>query len=90
LAALEALAPEGHTVRASTSTLAKLLTWHAAGAMRPGALLAHQADWIAAQLHGQHGVRGQQPPLRTLFFGSASPLQLPTPPAPHPRPLPRR
>ena len=51
------MAPDGHTVCAATSTLAKLLTWHAAGGVRPGAALAHQADWIAAQLHGQQGVR---------------------------------
>jgi hypothetical protein len=44
-------------VCAATSTLAKLLTWQAAGGVRPGAALAHQADWIAAQLHGQQRVR---------------------------------
>ena len=56
--AVAALAPEGHTVRAATSTLAKLLTWQArAGGLPAGAVLAHQADFIAAQLHGQHGVR---------------------------------
>lgn len=54
---MRAIAPEGHTVCAATSTLAKLLTWQAAGGVRPGAALAHQADWIAAQLHGQQRVR---------------------------------
>ena len=54
----QAMAPPAHTATASTSTLCKLLTWHQAGAWqkeeaagrRP--CLMHQADWLAALLHG--------------------------------------
>ena len=54
----QVMAPPAHTATASTSTLCKLLTWHQAGAWqkeeaagrRP--CLMHQADWLAALLHG--------------------------------------
>ena len=55
LPAVKALAPAGHTVVASTSTLAKLMTWHAAGRVPPQAVLEHQADFLAALLHGVRG-----------------------------------
>lgn len=55
LPAVKALAPAGHTVVASTSTLSKLMTWHAAGQVAPAAVLEHQADFVAALLHGVRG-----------------------------------
>lgn len=53
LPTLRALAPEGHTVCASTSTLAKLLRWQSEGLVSAGAVLEHQADFLAAALHGR-------------------------------------
>lgn len=50
------IAPEGHTVRAATSTLAKLVSWHQHGLLGSDrsqqVRLLHQADWLAGQLHG--------------------------------------
>lgn len=45
-------APEGHTVRSATSTLAKILQWHQEKAIRPEERVAHQADFLAAHLAG--------------------------------------
>ncbi|CAD7697259.1 unnamed protein product [Ostreobium quekettii] len=52
------MCPVGHAARASTSSLCKLLQWDFEGAWQraeseghvPGIL--HQADWLAAQFHG--------------------------------------
>ena len=55
LPAVKALAPAGHTVVASTSTLSKLMTWHASGQVVPATVLEHQADFVAALLHGMRG-----------------------------------
>ncbi len=57
VAQLNAIAPPGHTVLSATSSLAKLLYFQA----QPEAFAAaryflHQADWLAAQLHGQWGL----------------------------------
>ena len=43
---LQEIAPEGHTVRASTSTLAKLLAWQ-----QEGALEAQQVGSGVAAVH---------------------------------------
>ena len=45
-------APEGHTVRSATSTLAKILQWHQERAIESSERVAHQADFLAAQLVG--------------------------------------
>eukprot|EP00741_Cyanophora_paradoxa_P008265 tig00001278_g7995.t1 len=55
---LRGIAPPNHTVLSAASTLAKLyyLWRHCPGALRPaseGQFLAHQADWLALQLHGR-------------------------------------
>ena len=54
VAAVGAIAPPRHTVRAATSTLCKLVAWYQSpvwrAARRP--LLLHQADWLLARLHG--------------------------------------
>jgi sugar (pentulose or hexulose) kinase len=55
LPAVQALAPAGHTGVASTSSLSKLMTWHQAGQVAQGAVLEHQADYVAALLHGVRG-----------------------------------
>jgi hypothetical protein len=59
---LQGIAPPEHTATASTSTLCKVLTWdaeqlwqHAAAEGRTP-IISHQADWLAALLHGQPGV----------------------------------
>lgn len=51
---LRAIAPAGHPVLSTSSSLAKLLTLyrHVEGAY----VLQHQADWLAYQLHGQLGL----------------------------------
>lgn len=60
LSQVAAIAPPGHRVHSSTSTLAKLLWWQqqpdwsrwaAAGPLH----LLHQADWLAFLLHGKLG-----------------------------------
>ena len=60
-AQLQQLAPVNHLVCSSTSSLAKLLWWRSQriwqGETPPeGWHLLHQADWLAAQWHGQQGV----------------------------------
>lgn len=52
LALISACAPEGHTVRSATSTLAKLLAYHYESPLAPGEMLAHQADFVASKLTG--------------------------------------
>jgi sugar (pentulose or hexulose) kinase len=55
---VKTMAPLGHTVTASTSTLAKVVTWHEAGIWQAAAaqgktpLVLHQSDWLASRLHG--------------------------------------
>lgn len=55
---LRALAPPDHWVQSATSSLAKLLWWetHEAATYKQAAFLLHQADWLAAQLHGRWGI----------------------------------
>ncbi|EFJ40231.1 hypothetical protein VOLCADRAFT_40978, partial [Volvox carteri f. nagariensis] len=56
VAAAKALAPPAHTATAPTSTLCKILGWWlGAAAAAPPPLLLHQADWLAALLHGMYG-----------------------------------
>lgn len=43
-------APEGHTTRAPTSSLAKLVAWHLEQPLGPDALFCHQADFLASTL----------------------------------------
>jgi sugar (pentulose or hexulose) kinase len=45
-------APPKHTVRSPTSALAKLLAWDAEAPLEAHEVLAHQADFVAAQLCG--------------------------------------
>lgn len=45
-------APTGHTVRSGSSTLPKLLYWHASSPLTPDERLAHQADYLASELTG--------------------------------------
>ena len=51
---VKALAPPSHTTTASTSTLCKLITWSQEGKWQGEShpRLLHQADWLAALLHG--------------------------------------
>ncbi|GAB4819112.1 hypothetical protein N2152v2_006158 [Parachlorella kessleri] len=56
------MAPPEHTATASTSTLCKLLAWDEEGRWQQAAaegrspIISHQADWLAALLHGQQAV----------------------------------
>lgn len=50
LAMLSACAPPRHIAAGATSSLAKLLAWHLEAPLASGERLAHQADYIAAQL----------------------------------------
>jgi len=50
LTTIGAFAPEGHTVRSSTSALAKLVDWHLSAPLAPHEVLAHQADFLSGQL----------------------------------------
>jgi D-ribulokinase len=53
---LRAIAPPNHTVLSATSSLAKLLYFQQQSAFGQARYFLHQADWIAAQLHGLFGV----------------------------------
>jgi hypothetical protein len=65
-AGVQAIAPASHTATASTSTLAKVLSWHLAGTWQAAAAagasprLMHQADWLAYLLHGERQVGAGQ------------------------------
>jgi D-ribulokinase len=56
LAELASIAPPGHTVISATSGLAKLLWLARQPDFDRGRYFLHQADWLAAQLHGELGV----------------------------------
>lgn len=61
LAQIQAIAPRDHVTHSATSSLAKLLWWRSNryGGKWPDRdppWLLHQADWLAAQLHGQWGI----------------------------------
>jgi D-ribulokinase len=56
LAELESIAPPGHAVISATSGLAKLLWLARQPDFDRGRYFLHQADWLAAQLHGKLGV----------------------------------
>jgi sugar (pentulose or hexulose) kinase len=62
VALASAAAPEGHTVRSATSTLAKVLQWHQESPILPEERVAHQADYLAAQLCGTGGRAGEGSP----------------------------
>lgn len=50
---LDGWLPLGSAARSATSSLAKLLDWErSADGLPTGSRLYHQADWLAAQLHG--------------------------------------
>ena len=68
--AVEAMAPEGHTVRSATSALCKLHSWwteQASASATSGAKLLHHADWIAFLLHGEMGVTDHNNALKLGF-----------------------
>jgi D-ribulokinase len=56
LAELKSIAPPGHAVISATSGLAKLLWFARQPDFDRGRYFLHQADWLAAQLHGKLGV----------------------------------
>ncbi|MCM1983348.1 FGGY-family carbohydrate kinase [Lyngbya confervoides] len=56
LAPLANIAPAGHLVLSPSSSLAKLLSWRSHPLFPQARFLLHQADWIAAQLHGRWGI----------------------------------
>jgi D-ribulokinase len=53
---LQTIAPPHHTVLSATSSLAKLLWYQQQPEFPQARYFLHQADWIAALLHGQWGV----------------------------------
>jgi len=50
---IAAWAPEGHTVRAPTSSLAKLVAWTLEEPLGPTEAFCHQSDFVVATLTGQ-------------------------------------
>jgi D-ribulokinase len=52
---VSAIAPANHTVISATSSLAKLFWLATQPGFDRGQYLLHQADWLAAQLHGKLG-----------------------------------
>ncbi|MFM2431709.1 MAG: hypothetical protein RLZZ511_2922 [Cyanobacteriota bacterium] len=56
VAALRAIAPPHHIVLSATSSLAKLYWLQAQPGTAAARYCLHQADWLAALLHGQWGV----------------------------------
>ncbi len=56
LAELTPVVPAHHCVLSLSSTLVKLLTWRSQGQRLAGAYVLHQADWLAALLHGRLGI----------------------------------
>lgn len=64
---LKAVAPPGHVVLSSTSSLAKLLSWKDQAYFVQARFLLHQADWLAAQLHGQFGLSDYHNSLKLGF-----------------------
>ncbi len=56
LSELESIAPAGHAVISATSGLAKLFWFARQPEFDRGRYFLHQADWLAAQLHGKLGV----------------------------------
>jgi hypothetical protein len=73
---LQEIAPEGHTVRASTSTLAKLLAWQQEGALEAqqvssgaAAALMSCEMWLAVKCPMCLVVRGM--PSQQLMFWAA-------------------
>lgn len=55
-ASLQTLAPTEHLVQSASSSLAKLLWWSGQDYFAQARYFLHQADWLAAILHGQWGV----------------------------------
>jgi sugar (pentulose or hexulose) kinase len=53
---LRAIAPPNHPVISATSSLAKLFWWARQADFKQGCYFLHQADWLAAQLHGKLGI----------------------------------
>jgi sugar (pentulose or hexulose) kinase len=54
LAELVRAAPPQHTATSPTSSLAKLLAWHAQSPLTETEVLVHQADYVAAHLRGSY------------------------------------
>ena len=53
-------APEQHTARSATGSLAKLLSWHDEQPLQPGERLAHQSDYISLRLMSNDKACGSQ------------------------------
>ena len=64
---LQAMAPPGHVTLTPTSSLAKLLWFSAQPAYSQARYFTHQADWLAALLHGRPGVSDYHNALKTGF-----------------------
>ena len=50
--AISRFAPNSHTVRSSTSTLAKILAWHTESPFQENERICHQADFLSMYLRG--------------------------------------
>lgn len=53
---IAAIAPANHVVQSATSALAKAFWFQSQPQWSQSRYLLHQADWLAAQLHGQWGI----------------------------------
>ncbi|MEM9137384.1 MAG: FGGY-family carbohydrate kinase [Cyanobacteria bacterium P01_F01_bin.42] len=61
------IAPSNHIVLSLSSSLCKYLSWASDKFFEQAHLLLHQADWLAAQLHGQWGVSDYHNSLKLGF-----------------------
>jgi D-ribulokinase len=61
---LQTIAPPHHTVLSATSSLAKLLWFQQQPEFGSARYFLHQADWIAALLHGQWGISDEHNALK--------------------------
>lgn len=68
---LETVAPAHHCVRSASSSLVKLLTFGTPPDCAKARYILHQADWIAALLHGQLGVSDYHNSLKLGYDPSA-------------------
>ena len=53
---VKVIAPDNHVVVSTTSSLAKLIWWSRQSYFAQASYLLHQADWLAALLHGKLGI----------------------------------
>ena len=76
VAAIAGHAPAGHTCRARTSSLAKLVAWQCERPLGETEVVAHQADYVAAALAAGLDGGGRLPPGTPLYSDWHNALKL--------------